>query len=66
LLSDAEKTTATDYGVLKKLGTFTFAKRQSFIIDPAGNIARHYEKVAAESHSTEVLADLQSLMNPTG
>lgn len=64
LLSDADTTTATDYGVLKKMGPFTFAKRQSFIIDPAGNIARHYEQVNAESHSKEVLADLKLLMNP--
>jgi peroxiredoxin Q/BCP len=66
LLSDADATTATDYGVLKKMGPFTFAKRQSFVIDPAGNIAQHYEKVDAENHSAEVLADLQGLMNPAG
>ena len=65
LLSDAETTTATDYGVLKKMGPFKFAKRQSFIIDPAGNIARHYEQVNAESHSAEVLADLKNLINPS-
>ena len=63
LLSDADATTATDYGVLKKMGPLTFAKRQSFIIDPAGNIARHYESVNAESHSVEVLADLKELQN---
>ncbi|MAF84021.1 MAG: peroxiredoxin [Gammaproteobacteria bacterium] len=66
LLSDAEKTASTNYGVLNKIGTFTFAKRESFIIDPAGNIARHYDKVDAESHSVEVLADLKELMNPAG
>jgi peroxiredoxin Q/BCP len=66
LLSDAEAITATNYGVLKKMGPFEFAKRQSFIIDPAGNIAQHYEKVDAENHSAEVLADLQGLMNPAG
>jgi peroxiredoxin Q/BCP len=48
------------------MGTFTFAQRQSFIIDPAGNIVRHYEKVNAESHSAEVLADLKTLMIPSG
>jgi peroxiredoxin Q/BCP len=61
LLSDADTTTAKNYGVLKKLGPITFAKRQSFIIDPAGNIARHYETVNAESHSVKVLADLKEL-----
>ena len=63
LLSDADATTATDYGVLKKMGLFKFAQRQSFIIDPAGNIARHYETVNAEEHSVEVLADLKELQN---
>ena len=61
LLSDADTTTAINYGVLKKMGPFTFAKRQSFIIDPTGNIARHYETVNAESHSVKVLADLKEL-----
>jgi thioredoxin-dependent peroxiredoxin len=61
LLSDADTTTAVNYGVLKKMGPFTYAKRQSFIIDPAGNIARHYETVNAESHSVKVLADLKEL-----
>lgn len=64
LLSDAEATAATEYGVLKTMGTFKFAQRQSFIIDIDGNIAKHYAKVNAEEHSTEVLADLKLLMNP--
>ena len=63
LLSDADTATATNYGVLKKMGPLTFAKRQSFIIDPDGTIARHYETVNAESHSAEVLADLKELQN---
>jgi len=66
LLSDADAATATDYGVLKRIGPLKFAKRQSFIIDPAGNIARHYKTVNAEEHSAEVLADLKVLMNPAG
>jgi len=63
LLSDADAKIATQYGVLKQMGPLKFAKRQSFIIDPVGNIARHYEKVDAEAHSVEVLADLKALMN---
>lgn len=62
LLSDTEAVTATDYGVLKSIGPMKFAKRQSFIIDPAGNVAFHYEKVDAETHSEQVLADLKNLM----
>jgi peroxiredoxin Q/BCP len=63
LLADADGNTAKAYGVLKSLGTFRFAKRQSFLISPDGNIARRYEKVNPDVHSEEVLADLKSLMS---
>jgi peroxiredoxin Q/BCP len=39
----------------------TLAKRQTFLIDPEGNVAKHYENVDPESHSVEVLADLELL-----
>jgi peroxiredoxin Q/BCP len=64
LLSDADAQTATNYGVLKKIAAFRYAKRESFIIDPDGQIAKHYVKVDAEKHSEEVLADLKILMRP--
>ncbi|MGI9343097.1 MAG: peroxiredoxin [Gammaproteobacteria bacterium] len=66
LLSDAEASAASDYGVLKSMGSFRFAQRESFIIDPEGNVAKHYAKVDAENHSKEVLADLNVLMAPSG
>lgn len=66
LLSDADAQIATQYGVLRKVGPMKFAKRQSFIIDPEGNIARHYEKVDAQEHSAQVLADLKTLVSPAG
>ena len=40
---------------------WTVAKRQTFIVDPDGNIARHYTKVDPKEHAAEVLADLESL-----
>ena len=40
---------------------FTIAKRQTFLIDPNGNLAKHYEKVKPATHSDEVLADLKAL-----
>ncbi len=39
----------------------TVAKRQTFLIDPAGNLAKHYDKVKPETHSAEVLSDLKAL-----
>jgi len=62
LLSDADGEVAKTYGVLKTMGTFRFAQRQSFIIDPDGKIAKHYQKVNAEKHSGDVLADLKILI----
>jgi len=66
LLSDADARTATDYGVLQTLGSFRFAQRQSFIIDPDGKVAKHYADVDAANHSRQVLADLEVLMEASG
>ena len=35
--------------------------RSTFIIDPDGNIAKHYPKVSVKTHADEVLADLESM-----
>ena len=61
LLADADGKTADDYGVKTKMMGWTVAKRQTFIVDPQGNIARHYEKVDPDEHAAEVLADLEAL-----
>jgi len=61
LLADTDGTTADAYGVKSKIMGMTIAKRQTFLIDPDGNIAKHYEKVDPDSHSRQVLADLELL-----
>jgi len=61
LLADTEGTAADAYGVKTKMMGWTVAKRQTFLIDPDGNIAMHYEKVDPDEHSAQVLADLESL-----
>ncbi len=61
LLADTEGTAAEAYGVKTKMRGMTIAKRQTFLIDPAGNLAKHYDKVKPETHSAEVLADLKIL-----
>jgi peroxiredoxin Q/BCP len=61
LLSDASKQTAERYGVLtSKLG-FKFARRDTFLIDPTGKIAKHYENVDPEKNVGQVIADLGAL-----
>jgi peroxiredoxin Q/BCP len=61
ILADSEKSAAKSYGVYAKIVGFEMAKRQSFIIGPDGKVVKHYEKVNAESHSTEVLEDIKLL-----
>ncbi len=61
LLADIDGEAATAYGVKTRKFGMTYAKRQTFIIGPDGNIAKHYEKVDPDEHSAEVLVDLKTL-----
>lgn len=63
LLADTEGAAAEAYGVKTRILGFSIAKRQTFLIDPDGNIAKHYPKVKPDTHSQEVLADLEALKN---
>jgi len=63
ILADVEKKTATSYGTLTKyLGIAELARRDTFIIDPQGRVAKHYMKVDPKGHSEIVLADLKQLV----
>lgn len=62
ILADSDKKVAKEYGVLfKMMGIMELARRDTFIIDPSGRIAKHYEKVDPKGHSQLVLADLKTL-----
>jgi thioredoxin-dependent peroxiredoxin len=62
LLADSTKETAKTYGVLRSvLGLMEIARRETFIIDPQGRIAKHYSSVDPKGHSQMVLADLKAL-----
>jgi peroxiredoxin Q/BCP len=62
LLADSEKKVARDYGVLHRmLGLMELARRETFIVDPQGRVAKHYREVDPGSHSKQVLADLKAL-----
>jgi len=66
LLADSEKKVARDYGVLHRmLGLMELARRETFIVDPRGRIAKHYREVDPGSHSKQVLADLKGLQGQT-
>jgi len=62
ILADSAKQVSKDYGVLHRpLGLMELARRETFIIDPEGHIAKHYRDVDPEKHSKQVLADLKAL-----
>jgi peroxiredoxin Q/BCP len=61
VLADTDKSVAKAYGVLSMLG---FARRETFVIDPKGRIAKHYPDVDPKTHSKQLLADLQALIKP--
>ncbi len=62
ILADAEKKMAADYGVLTRfLGMMELARRDTFLIDPKGRVARHYPKVDPKGHSERVLTELRRL-----
>jgi peroxiredoxin Q/BCP len=66
LLADVEGETARDYGVLRDWKLIQIASRQSFLIDPEGIVAKHYEDVDPDTHTQDVLSDLDSLMTESG
>ncbi len=65
LLADTTAETAAHYRSLIDLGLFRFAKRNTFLINPQGKIARIYLSASAKRNSSEVTEDLKTLQNQT-
>jgi thioredoxin-dependent peroxiredoxin len=67
ILADTDKVVINAYGVWgpkKFMGrSYGGINRVSFLIDPAGKIAKVYEKVKPEVHAEEVLLDLGRLVS---
>jgi peroxiredoxin Q/BCP len=62
ILADSGKETAAAYGTLTRyVGLVEMARRDTFIIDPQGRVAKHYVKVDPKGHSEAVIADLRQL-----
>jgi peroxiredoxin Q/BCP len=61
LLADSDGKVSSAYGSLTNLGVVKFSKRNSFLIDPSGKVARAYTGVNPARHSEELLADLDQL-----
>ena len=66
LLADRDGEAARAYGAYFGLGPLRFAKRHTFIVDPAGRIARIFRSVKPASHSDRVVAAVAELREGTG
>lgn len=62
ILADVDQEASTAYKVLGGFGPMEYASRETFIIDPQGNIVHHYSDVEPETHSKEVLKKLKELI----
>lgn len=58
LLSDPDGQVSEAYGSIRGAGNSKFSRRNTFIVDPDGNVIRVYLEVNPGTHSREVLADL--------
>jgi peroxiredoxin Q/BCP len=61
LLADPEHKVVEAYGSLGNYVGIKIANRHTFLIDPAGKIARVWTKVEVQQHSAEVLAAINEL-----
>ncbi|TDR18491.1 DUF4920 domain-containing protein [Marinicella litoralis] len=63
LLVDADKQMSRDYGVDGGMAFFSYAKRQTFIINPEGQIAVHFEEVNPSTHAEQVITAIKKLQS---
>lgn len=61
ILSDPAGKVAKQYDSLGDYWVVKFAKRNSFVINPTGNIVKIYKGVDPQTHVQEVLKDLSNL-----
>ena len=61
LLSDESGDVAARYGSLRNFGLLKIAKRNTFLIDPRGRVARVYLGASTSRNSQEVIEDLKKL-----
>ena len=62
LLADVDKKASKSYQVLTDLAVITYSRRETFIIDPDGRIAHHYDDVNPKTHTKTVLDKLDELI----
>ncbi|MDZ4141337.1 MAG: peroxiredoxin [Methylotenera sp.] len=63
LLADTNGNVADSYHALTNLYLVKIAKRYTFLINPAGKIARIYKSVDTSNHSQQIIDDLKLIQN---
>lgn len=61
LLSDRDGSVAARYGSQISLGWWKLAKRNTFLIDPQGRVAKVYLSASPSNNAQQVIDDLQTL-----
>ena len=61
LLADRSGQVASRYGSLLNLGVFRIAKRDTFLVDPQGKVAKVYVGVNAGRNAKDVAEDLRAI-----
>jgi peroxiredoxin Q/BCP len=61
LLSDQDKKVVSEYASLMEFKGASVAARNTFLVDPKGNVAKVWTKVDPNKHSEEVLAALNEI-----
>jgi thioredoxin-dependent peroxiredoxin len=64
LLADTTGAVAARYGSVYNLGPIKLAKRNTFLIDPQGRIAKVYARARPSKNSQEVIGDLRKMQPP--
>jgi len=66
LLADTDHKVTDSYGSLTNFGVVKFAARNTFLIDPAGKVAKTFLNVNPLTHSAQLLAELDELQKSVG
>jgi len=64
LLADRDGETAARYGSLRNFGVVKFAKRNTFLVDGDGRIAKVYLGVQPAQNAEQVIGDLKAAQSP--
>jgi peroxiredoxin Q/BCP len=65
LLADTQHQVSKQYGSLMNFGVAQISARNTFLIDPQGNIARAFSSVNPSRHSAEMLSAIDELEKQT-